>query len=225
MNKEIIPCNQLLIQGNLLRLCENKSLIYTRVEAEDLQRFDFEINFPAEEEGDPGFEIDGNDTDNLVLDQTPLDFEDPPHLGAQLSSDNDDEGPGLQLAGSNTSEGDLSQAESESKLDQESKLEANPARSRGKGLTAPLPEDTGKPTVSQHGMVIPRLPSRVVKKLANRFAKGPKGNVKLNKDTLVAIEQATEWFFEQITEDLSTYSKHAGRKTIDETDLITLMKR
>ncbi|KAH8162061.1 hypothetical protein CIB48_g6165 [Xylaria polymorpha] len=37
--------------------------------------------------------------------------------------------------------------------------------------------------------------------------------------------QATDWFFEQLGDDLSAYAKHAGRKTIDESDMITLMRR
>jgi hypothetical protein len=37
--------------------------------------------------------------------------------------------------------------------------------------------------------------------------------------------QASDWFFEQLGEDLQAYAKHAGRKTIDESDVLTLMKR
>jgi histone H3/H4 len=51
------------------------------------------------------------------------------------------------------------------------------------------------------------------------------GNVKLNKDTLEAIMQASDWFFEQVGDDLGAYAQHAGRKTIDENDVVTLMKR
>ena len=41
-----------------------------------------------------------------------------------------------------------------------------------------------------------------------------------------ALEQATEWFFEQIGEDLEAYSKHAGhRKRVDESDVLMLMRR
>lgn len=59
-----------------------------------------------------------------------------------------------------------------------------------------------------------------------RFARtGPGAKTKINKEALAAIEQASEWFFEQASEDLATYAKHAGRKTIDESDVMTLMRR
>jgi len=48
---------------------------------------------------------------------------------------------------------------------------------------------------------------------------------KLNKETLNAIMQASDWFFEQVSDDLEAYSKHAGRKTIEESDVVTLMAR
>lgn len=73
---------------------------------------------------------------------------------------------------------------------------------------------------------MPNLPSGIVKKLAARYARtGSKGKTKISKDVLAAVEQASEWYFEQASDDLATYSKHAGRKTIDETDVMTLMRR
>lgn len=48
----------------------------------------------------------------------------------------------------------------------------------------------------------------------------------INRESLAALEQATEWFFEQVGEDLEAYSNHAKRrKRIDDTDVVTLMKR
>jgi hypothetical protein len=41
-----------------------------------------------------------------------------------------------------------------------------------------------------------------------------------------ALEQATEWFFEQVGEDLEAYSDHArGRKRVDASDALLLMRR
>ncbi|KAL4906900.1 hypothetical protein BDW74DRAFT_129580 [Aspergillus multicolor] len=80
--------------------------------------------------------------------------------------------------------------------------------------------------LSRHGILVPNLPAGVVKKLATRFARaraGPKA--KTSKSTLAAIEQASAWYFEQTSEDLAAYSKHAGRKTIDEADVTALMRR
>lgn len=70
------------------------------------------------------------------------------------------------------------------------------------------------------------LSAGVVKKLATSFAR-PSSTLKskINKEVLGAIMQASDWFFEQIGVDLGAYAEHAGRKTIDETDVIMLMKR
>ncbi|OKP11497.1 hypothetical protein PENSUB_2983 [Penicillium subrubescens] len=91
--------------------------------------------------------------------------------------------------------------------------------------------DEGLPTqgkgkkLSRHGIPVPNLPAGVVKKLASQFARtGAGSKTKINKATLAAIEQASSWYFEQVSQDLAAYSKHAGRKTIDESDVTTLMK-
>lgn len=83
-----------------------------------------------------------------------------------------------------------------------------------------------KVKVSKHGIAYPSLPAGVVKKLATTFAR-TSGNskAKINKETLDAIMQASDWFFEQVSDDLGAYATHAGRKTIDESDIITLMAR
>ncbi|KAI9703268.1 MAG: hypothetical protein M1836_007834 [Candelina mexicana] len=80
--------------------------------------------------------------------------------------------------------------------------------------------------ISKHGIQYPSLPVGVVKKVASRFARAVgSGKSKINRDTLGALVNATEWFFEQVGDDLGTFAQHAGRKTIDETDMITLMRR
>ena len=80
--------------------------------------------------------------------------------------------------------------------------------------------------ISRYGIQYPSLPVGVVKRLATTFLKTSRdGNAKLSKDTLEAIMQASDWFFEQVSDDLGTYAQHASRKTIDETDVVTLMKR
>jgi histone H3/H4 len=80
--------------------------------------------------------------------------------------------------------------------------------------------------ISRYGIQYPSLPVGVVKRLATTFLKtSGNGNAKLTKDTLEAIMQASDWFFEQASDDLGTYAQHASRKTIDETDVMTLMKR
>jgi histone H3/H4 len=80
--------------------------------------------------------------------------------------------------------------------------------------------------ISRYGIQYPSLPVGVVKRLATTFLKtSGNGNAKLSKDTVEAIMQASDWFFEQVSDDLGTYAQHASRKTIDETDVVTLMKR
>jgi histone H3/H4 len=80
--------------------------------------------------------------------------------------------------------------------------------------------------VSRHGIPYSSLPPGVVKKLATTFLRtSGNSNAKISKDTLHAIIQASDWFFEQVSEDLGAYAHHANRKTIDDNDVITLMKR
>jgi histone H3/H4 len=79
---------------------------------------------------------------------------------------------------------------------------------------------------SRFGTLLPTIPSSTMKGIATRFVRSAgQGKSKINKESLAAIEQATDWFFEQIGDDLGSYAEHAGRKTIDETDVITLMRR
>lgn len=89
-----------------------------------------------------------------------------------------------------------------------------------------LPLQGKQKRLSRHGIPVPNLPAGVVKKLATQFARTRAGSkAKINKAALTAIEQASSWYFEQVSQDLAAYSKHAGRKTIDESDVTTLMKR
>lgn len=80
--------------------------------------------------------------------------------------------------------------------------------------------------ISRYGKRLPSIPTSIIKKLATRFVRSSgQTKPKLNKECIGAIEQASEWFFEQLGDDLHSYSEHAGRKTIDETDMVALMRR
>lgn len=137
---------------------------------------------------------------------------------------------------------ELDDAEGEGELDEEA-ADAEDAQERTlreDSITAaerpqadPL-KPTGKPgkrkrkelKLSKHGIEYPSLPPTVVKRLATTFLRSAgNGNAKINKETLDAIVQTSDWFFEQIGEDLESYADHAGRRTIDEGDVVTLMKR
>ena len=93
-------------------------------------------------------------------------------------------------------------------------------------VRVPKPAKKRKVKISKHGIQYPSLPAGVVKKLATTYARtGGNSKAKISKDTLDAVMQASDWFFEQVSDDLGAYAKHAGRKTIEESDIITLMKR
>ncbi|CRK22271.1 hypothetical protein BN1723_016783 [Verticillium longisporum] len=56
---------------------------------------------------------------------------------------------------------------------------------------------------SKHGHSYPPFPSTVVKRVAEQFARTSGiSNPRIGKDTLAALQQATDWFFEQVSEDL-----------------------
>jgi histone H3/H4 len=80
--------------------------------------------------------------------------------------------------------------------------------------------------VSRHGIPYPSLPSSIVRQLVTAVSRTRgSGKSAISKDTLTTIMQATDLFFEQVSEDLGAYATHAGKKTIDESDVIALMKR
>ena len=84
--------------------------------------------------------------------------------------------------------------------------------------------------LSAHGIAYPSLPAGVIKRIAQTFASsGSSGagkfKTKLSPETVAALSTASDWFFEQVGVDLQRYAKHAGRKTIDESDVMLLMRR
>ena len=82
------------------------------------------------------------------------------------------------------------------------------------------------PQLSHFGIEYPPLPSAVVKRLAQTFAQtSGVSKTKITPDTLDALCQASDWFFEQLGDSLRAYAQHAGRKTVDESDVVTLMQR
>ncbi|KAJ5864419.1 uncharacterized protein N7529_006335 [Penicillium soppii] len=172
-------------------------------ETEDLGRFHFDLNFPSPAAAPLDDPIDG-DTEDFALstaDVQPL----------PVASDDDDAGGdfGFGL--------DFPPAVSPSE---------SPGIVGGGLQHDDVPVQSKQKKISRHGIPIPNLPAGVVKKLATRFARSKAGSkAKINKATLAAIEQASSWYFEQASQDLAAYSKHAGRKTIDESDVTTLLRR
>jgi len=81
--------------------------------------------------------------------------------------------------------------------------------------------------MNRRGNLVPSLPSSLIKRIVYRSQeKAKKRKTTLSKDHMKALEQATEWFFEQISEDLEAYSSHGKRrKRIDVDDVLLLMRR
>ncbi|KAJ4140379.1 hypothetical protein NW768_001740 [Fusarium equiseti] len=80
--------------------------------------------------------------------------------------------------------------------------------------------------ISQHGIEYPSLPPAFVKRVAQTALQSSGlTNQRLSAETLDALIQSSEWFFEQLGDDLGAYADHAKRKTIEESDVFTLMKR
>ena len=84
-----------------------------------------------------------------------------------------------------------------------------------------------KVKLTRHGIAIPALPSSLIKRVAiDSMTRRGKRKPTIDRASLKALEQATEWFFAQVGEDLEAYSNHAGRtKRIDASDVMTLMRR
>ncbi|KAF3050771.1 hypothetical protein E8E11_010142 [Didymella keratinophila] len=79
--------------------------------------------------------------------------------------------------------------------------------------------------LSKIGLDYPSFPAAPVKKLALSFMKSQGSKAQLNKDALAALVQTTDDFFEQIGIDLAAYAQHAGRRMIEESDVLALMRR
>lgn len=194
---------------------EYKLTWLNRGETEDLGRFNLDFNFPSPVPA-------GND--DLDQDQAM----------------NDDEGFELPAVDLPEDTGFPSDSDDGNEPIADFAMDANPSP---RWSPAPMSESPGvvggglreedtivqgskQKKLSRHGIPVPNMPAGVIKKLATRFAPARAGSkTKINKATLAAIEQASSWYFEQVSEDLAAYSKHAGRKTIDESDVAALIRR
>ncbi|CRG82964.1 hypothetical protein PISL3812_00311 [Talaromyces islandicus] len=174
-------------------------------DTEDLGRFSLDFRFPTPPPPAAEPEAMPNDEDNFILDVDQAD------TGLVSSSPNGEAG---DLRGFSPN------------IPEHISEPGTPGVVGGGLRDEPLTRSRKQKKLSRHGIPIPNLPSGVVKRLATRFARaGSAKKAKISKETLAAIEQASEWFFEQASEDLATYAKHAGRRTIDESDVMTLMRR
>lgn len=81
--------------------------------------------------------------------------------------------------------------------------------------------------LTQTGNVIPSLPSSLIRRVVHQsYALQGKKRPILGREHMTALEQATEWFFEQASKDVSAFSQHGGRKKrIIADDVLLLMRR
>ncbi|NXQ53463.1 CENPT protein, partial [Anthoscopus minutus] len=66
----------------------------------------------------------------------------------------------------------------------------------------------------------PHIPSSLIKEIFRHFAKMP-----VTRDAFNIVEKCAERYFKQLCIDLEAYTHHAGKKTVEETDLEVLMRR
>lgn len=94
-------------------------------------------------------------------------------------------------------------------------------------IAAAKPRTRKKLKMNRKGNMVPSIPSSLIRWIANESQeKAGKRKIRLGKDHMKALEQATEWFFEQVGEDLEAYANHSKRKKrIDTDDVLLLMRR
>jgi histone H3/H4 len=124
-----------------------------------------------------------------------------------------------------------SEAEAEEPAQVDEALESEPSSQPNALPTVPskaAPSARSKKLkMTRHGEMVPSLPSSLIKRIAIE-AQEALGNrrPKFGKDHMKALEQATEWYFEQVGEDLAAFSDHARRrKRIDKSDALLLLRR
>lgn len=86
-------------------------------------------------------------------------------------------------------------------------------------------KSTKEVRISKRGLDYPSFPAAPVKRLALSFMKSQGSKARLSADALAALVKNTDDFFEQISIDLAAYAQHGGRKMIEESDVVALMKR
>ncbi|KAF9152652.1 hypothetical protein BG015_004931 [Linnemannia schmuckeri] len=73
---------------------------------------------------------------------------------------------------------------------------------------------------SRSGIAVPSMPTSLQKQLVHTFSRS-----RMSREAMDVILEGSHLFFEQASNDLAAYANHAGRRTVDETDVELLMKR
>ncbi|PSR83854.1 centromere kinetochore component CENP-T-domain-containing protein [Coniella lustricola] len=171
---------------------------------------------------------DNDDGQSFGGDDNAVEFGDDAPLGFAESDDDDNGGAAANFPDIDSDiEGDRTAALDETRTFSRRSPSKLPSGASAVGSTAAAEPRGGRvkrpgKRISRYGIEYSSLPTSVVKRLAQRFA----GKTQLSANTLSAIIQASDWFFEQLGDDLRAYANHAkGRTTINETDMLMLMKR
>ncbi|KAF9086205.1 hypothetical protein BGX23_009054 [Mortierella sp. AD031] len=92
--------------------------------------------------------------------------------------------------------------------------------SNGNILPTSLPKTKKAVRRSRAGIPVPSMPTSLQKQLIHTFSRA-----RMSQEAMNVILDGSHLFFEQAANDLAAYADHAGRKTIDESDVECLMKR
>lgn len=78
---------------------------------------------------------------------------------------------------------------------------------------------------SRDGFLYPSFPTGILKRIASTFAQSLGSKSTIDNETLEAITEAADQYFEQLSDDLSVFASHARRKKINESDVLAVMRR
>jgi histone H3/H4 len=173
--------------------------------------------------------IDQGPADYMFDDQPVMD-DGVPDVGMPDDDETEDEvEPDMGLAMDQDMDQDTDQdvgqdVDDEQELEQDSRLFATTPRRLPRQAKGKAPAKRKR--ISRHGIEYPALPSAFIKGVAQKALQSSGlSNRRISPETLTALTQASEWFFEQLGDDLGAYASHAKRKTIEESDMVTLMRR
>ena len=112
-------------------------------------------------------------------------------------------------------------------LDMESEQSVLHARFTNPKATTKARRRAPKPMKkSRDGFPYPSFPAGITKRIASTFARSLGSKLTMiDKETIDAITEATDQYFEQLSKDLGTFANHAGRKKINESDVVAVMRR
>ncbi|KAG0354329.1 hypothetical protein BG005_006568 [Podila minutissima] len=92
--------------------------------------------------------------------------------------------------------------------------------SNGEFLPVSQPTTKKSARTTAAGITVPTLPTSLQKQLVHTFSRS-----RISQEAMQVILEGSNLFFEQAANDLAAYADHAGRKTIDESDVECLMHR